>query len=41
MEYWFRYIELSRGYLPVNATVLWAASFEKNLAIARLISTVC
>ncbi|MEH2079598.1 MAG: hypothetical protein V7K89_06175 [Nostoc sp.] len=41
MEYWFRYIESSVGYLPVNATILWAATFGKNLAIARLISTVC
>ncbi|WP_267871103.1 hypothetical protein [Nostoc sp. XA010] len=41
MEYWFRYIELSRGYLPVNATVFWAATFGKELAIARPISTVC
>ncbi|WP_334880752.1 hypothetical protein [Nostoc sp.] len=41
MGYWFRYIELSRGYLPVSANDLWAANFEKDLAIARLISTVC
>ncbi|WP_340091938.1 hypothetical protein [Nostoc punctiforme] len=40
MEYWFRYIELSRGYLPVNANALWVATFGKNLAIARPISTV-
>ncbi|MEH1843031.1 MAG: hypothetical protein V7L20_30915 [Nostoc sp.] len=30
MGYWFRYIELSTSYLPVNATVLWAASFGKD-----------
>ncbi|WP_265576587.1 hypothetical protein [Nostoc sp. LEGE 12450] len=41
MEYWFRYIELSKGYLPVNATLLWAATFRKDLAIARVIPTVC
>ncbi|MEH2319533.1 hypothetical protein [Nostoc sp.] len=40
MEYWFRYIELSRGYLPVNANALWAATFGKYLAIARPIFTV-
>ncbi|MEH2326800.1 MAG: hypothetical protein V7K32_25200 [Nostoc sp.] len=41
MEYWFRYIELSRGYLPVNANALWMATFGKELAIAKFISTVC
>ncbi|WP_260446215.1 hypothetical protein [Nostoc sp. UCD121] len=41
MEYRFRYIVLSRGYLPVSANVLWAATFGKDLAIARLIPTVC
>ncbi|MEH2453199.1 hypothetical protein [Nostoc sp.] len=39
MGYWFRYIVLSRDYLPVSANALWAATFEKYLAIARLIST--
>ncbi|WP_420762670.1 hypothetical protein [Nostoc sp. CALU 546] len=41
MGYWFRYIVLSRGYLPVSANALWAATFGKDLAIARLISKVC
>ncbi|MEH2161915.1 MAG: hypothetical protein V7K38_12925 [Nostoc sp.] len=40
MGYWFRYIQLSRGYLPVNTTVLWATTFGKDLAIARPIFTV-
>ncbi|WP_335065169.1 hypothetical protein [Nostoc sp.] len=41
MESWFRYIELSRGSLPVNANLLWATTFGKDLAIARPIPTVC
>ncbi|MEH2196395.1 MAG: hypothetical protein V7K98_27655 [Nostoc sp.] len=40
MGYWFRYIQLSRGYLPVNANTLWTDTFGKDLAIARPIFTV-